>query len=283
MNGGGPQDGRRMGETVNWGGLTALIAPAEQQGGTVGVTVVPPLGEPFAHRGDRPFRAASPVKIPIMIELYRQIDAGVRGLDDRYRLRTADRTAGSGVLRELHEGTELTLRDLIYLMISISDNTATNVLIDLAGMDNVNATMRSLGMTRSTLGRKMKGRPAQGDEQENWATPNDYARVIAAILAHEAASPDACERMVAMLETQSCKRRIARYLPDGEGIRWGSKTGQITGVTNDVGFVMTERGTLIVSVFCEALPDPHVGEQLIGEIARAAMRATGTVEPLYTS
>src|SRR5579884_4199537 len=221
MNGGGPQDGRRMGETVNWGGLTALIAPAEQQGGTVGVTVVPPLGEPFAHRGDRPFRAASPVKIPIMIELYRQIDAGVRGLDDRYRLRTADRTAGSGVLRELHEGTELTLRDLIYLMISISDNTATNVLIDLAGMDNVNATMRSLGMTHSTLGRKMLNRPAQGAEHENWATADDYVTAVQAILDRQAASESSCQKMIWFLEQQQNRRRISRYLPEEQGIRWG--------------------------------------------------------------
>jgi beta-lactamase class A len=223
------------------------------------------------------------VKIPIMIELYRQVDRGERTLTDRYELRNEDRAAGSGVLLHLHQGLDLSLDDLIYLMISISDNTATNVLIDLAGMDNVNATMRSLGMTDSTLGRKMKGRPAQGDEQENWATPDDYAAAIAALLERRAASAEACERMIATLEKQQCTRRISRYLPEGDAIRWGSKTGSIAGVTNDVGFIATERGTVIVSAFCENLADQHVGERVIGDIARAAMRATGVAEPLSTS
>jgi beta-lactamase class A len=263
--------------------LSELIHEAERGGGTVGVTVIPPRGAAFRHRGDRQFRAASTVKIPIMIELCRQVDRGERTLADRYRLRDEDRAAGSGVLLHLHQGIELSLEDLIYLMISISDNTATNVLIDLAGIENVNATMRSLGMTTSTLGRKMKGRPAQGDEEENWATPDDYATVIAALLERRAASPESCARMTAMLEKQQCTRRISRHLPEGDSIRWGSKTGSIAGVTNDVGFVATDRGTLIVSVFCENLADQHVGERVIGDIARAAMRATGVVEPLSTS
>src|SRR4051794_39267737 len=193
-----------------------------------------------------------------MVEVYRQIDRGERSLDDRYVLRSEDRAMGSGVLLHLHDDMELTLNDLIYLMISISDNTATNVLIDLVRMDQVNVTMQELNMTRSTLGRKMKGRPAQDDERENWATPHDYAGVLAAILNRGVASDVSCEKMIAMLETQQCTRRISRYLPAGEGIRWGSKTGSINGVTNDVGFIATDDGTLILSLFCENLPDPHV-------------------------
>ncbi len=269
--------------TIDWDAIEAVAHEAERSGGTVGVTVRAPNGEVYAYRGDRRFGAASTVKIPIMIEIYRQIDRGERSLDDRYELRAADRAPGSGVMLHLHEGTTLTLGDLVYLMISISDNTATNVLIDMAGMANVNETMRALGMSGSTLGRKMKGRPAQGDEPENWATPNDYARVIEAILEKRAASEASCERMIAVLEKQQCKRRLSRYLPERDGVRWGSKTGSVAGVTNDVGFVMTDLGTVIISVFCEGLPDQHVGEKVIGDISRAAMGITGVVEPLYTS
>ena len=86
---------------------------------------------------------------------------------------------------------------------------------------------------------------AQDDERENWATPHDYAGVLAAILHRGVASDVSCEKMIAMLETQQCTRRISRYLPAGEGIRWGSKTGSINGVTNDVGFIATDDGTLI--------------------------------------
>jgi beta-lactamase class A len=263
-----------------------IVRTAEQSGGVVGVTLVGPDGDRFTYNGDRRFVAASTMKIPLMIEIFREIDRGERSLDDRYVLRNEDRAVGkghSGVIGYLSEGMEFRLEDLIYLMISISDNTATNVLIDMAGMDRVNATMQDLGMKNSTLGRKMKGRAAQGDEQENWATPNDYARVVQSLLNHEAASPESCDKMIAMLEKQQNKRRISRYLPEGPDIRWGSKTGGVKGAHSDAGFITTPKGTLIVSVYTENLPDAHVSEEVIGKVSRAAMKATGVVEPLYTS
>ena len=267
---------------ANWGPVEDAVAAASARG-TVSVALIGPDGAAWSHHGTRAFMAASTVKIPIMVAIYRQIDAGTRALDDRHILTEADRTPGSGVLLHLHPGLELTVNDLVYLMISISDNMATNILIRMAGMDAVNRTMADLGMKRSMLGREMKGRPALPGEQENWATPADYATAIRAILDHEAASPDACERMTQMLETQQNSRRIARYLPATAAIRWGSKTGSIQGVTNDCGFITGPNGRLILAVYCENFPDQHTGEQAIGEIARAAMAATGVAGPHYTS
>jgi beta-lactamase class A len=256
-----------------WTEVDHLIHAAEQSGGTVGVSLATSSGERFAHHGDRRFRAASIVKIPVMVELFRQVERGERSLTQRYVLRDEDRAPGTGVLLHLHPGLELTLEDLVYLMISTSDNTATNVLIELVGMGNINRTMRDLGMTRSTLGRLMKGRRATQAERENWATPDDYASLGEAILVRRAAQATSCDAMMAMLEKQQCTNRISRYLPPGT--RWGSKIGQTEGVTNDVGFVMTERGFLVISAFCEALPDQHVGEKFIGDITSAALNLTG--------
>jgi beta-lactamase class A len=258
-----------------WADVETLIQTAEQSGGTVGVSLAASTGERFAHRGDRRFRAASTVKIPVMVEFLRQVERGEQSLTQPYTLRDEDRTPGSGVLLHLHAGTELTIEDLLYLMISISDNTATNLLIERVGMDNVNRTMRDLRMGQSTLGRLMKGRRAIEGEEENWATPDEYASLMEAILTRQAAQPSSCDAMLAMLEKQHCTNRISRYLPPGT--RWGSKTGQIDGVTNDVGFVMSDRGFLVISAFCEDLPDQHVGEQFIGDITRAALKATGIV------
>lgn len=89
--------------------------------------------------------------------------------------------------------------------------------------------------------------------------------------------------MIAMLAKQQTKRRIARYLPEGEDIRWGSKPGGVKGAHSDVGFITSSKGTLILSVFSERLPDAHISEDVIGTLSRAAMKATGIVEPLYTS
>ncbi len=270
-------------QSVNWDEVANVTRQAEDAGGTIGVAVVAPAGDRFSYNGDRKFGAASTVKIPLMIEIFRQIDRGERSLNDEYVLTAEDIAIGSGVMLHLHHGMAFTLNDLIYLMISISDNTATNILIDMAGMNAVNDTMRSLGMNDSNLGRKMKGRPAQADEQENWATPEDYVTAVQALLAGTAASSDSCHKMLAMLEKQQNSRRISRYLPEGKGIRWGSKTGSVKGVTNDVGFITTGVGTLVMAVYCEAMPDQHLGEKAIGDISRAVMVATGIAEPLWTS
>jgi beta-lactamase class A len=158
-------------------------------------------------------------------------------------------------------------------MMSISDNTATNLLIDFLGMEAINATMADLGMEHSTLGRKMMGRAAQGAERENWATSADYAAAIAAILADRAASPEACAGMRRLLELQQNERRIARWLPKTDRPRWGSKTGTVGSVVNDVGYVFTADGPVILSAFVENPPDPHAGEEIIGALARAALQA----------
>jgi beta-lactamase class A len=267
---------------TDWSAVEQVVRAAEERG-TVGVTVVGPDGDRWSHNGARQFKAASCVKIPLMIEIYRQIDRGERSLDDRFTLRDDEKAVGSGVMLHLHDGMEFTVNDLLYLMISISDNTATNILIDMAGMDAVNATMRELEMTGSNLGRKMKGRPAVEGEIENLATADDYVAVVEAILDGRAASAASCEAMIAMLEKQANTRRISRYLPEDDTIRWGTKTGSIKGVTNDAGFVMVGDKRLVIAVFCEGMPDQHVGEQVIGDVTRAALNTTGLVEPLYTS
>jgi beta-lactamase class A len=260
-----------MPEAVGWSGVTAIIAAAEQTGATIGVSVIAPDGERFSHRGDRRFVAASTVKIAILIELFRQIDAGARSLATLHRLRPEDKAPGSGIVSSLHDGIEFTLGDLAYLMMSISDNSATNILIDTVGMAPVNATMRDLGMAQSVLGRKMHGNHLRATQQENWAVPDEYAAIITTLLENRAASPESCAQMLALLESQQNDRRIARHLPRLDRPRWGSKTGSLPGVANDVGFIATPDGPLVLAVFCADLANAHDGEQIIGDIAKAAL------------
>jgi beta-lactamase class A len=258
----------------------AYSATDEDRIGVIGCTIVGPDGYRFERHSDRRFLSASTVKIPIMIEVYRQIDRGALSPDQILKLTDADRAPGSSWLQYLHEGIEFTVDDLMTLMISISDNTATNMLIDLAGLAQINATMRDLGMTGSVLGRKMKGVPSQPGEPENWATPDDYALVIGSILDGTAASAVSCARMIEMLGRQSNDRRISRYLPKTDGVKWGSKTGTVGNTTNDVGFIEANGQRLILSFFCEAMHDVHIAEKAIGEMSRYAMIASGLVEPL---
>ena len=174
----------------DWSDVERAVDEAERYG-VVGACFLAPDGERWTREGERRFKAASVVKIPLMVEIYRRVDAGQMRLDDPHRLTAADKAEGSGVLLHLHEGLTVTLEDLVYLTMSISDNTATNILIRKVGMDAVNATIRRLGMTGSNLGREMKGRPAEPGEQENWATPLDYATAIQALLDGRAAGGSA--------------------------------------------------------------------------------------------
>ena len=251
--------------------VSDVIARAEAGGAIIGVSAVSATGERFSHNGKRRFIAASTVKIAIMVELFRQIDAGHLSLDTRHTLRPEDKATGSGVVANLHAGIELTLGDLAYLMMSISDNSSTNMLIDYVGQERVNATMRDLGMTNSTLGRRMRGMQAEASEQENWAVPDDYTLAIGALLDGSAASAASCAKMLELLEAQQNERRIARHLPRTDRPRWGSKTGSLPGVTNDVGYVVSDQGPVIMAIFCENQPNPHDGEQIVGEIANALL------------
>lgn len=262
------------GMSARWNALADYVARTETGPIRIGVAVQAPDGERVSLRGDERFISASTIKIPIMIEIYRQIDRGNLALDDRFTLTREDLCPGSGVLLQLHPGIELTLRDIVYLMMSISDNTATNMLIDLAGMENVNRTIASLGMTHSALGRKMKGVPAQPGNPENWATPNDFRNALEAILTGTAASAGSCAGMIEMLMLQQNTRRVGRYFPEGT-LPWGSKTGTVGNVSHDAGFVRGAHGDLIVTVFTEGFPVLHDAEPVMGEIARLAAVGSG--------
>jgi beta-lactamase class A len=267
-----------MTAAIDWSGVSDVIAKAEATGALLGVAITAPSGQRFSHHGDRRFIAASTIKTAIMIALFREIDAGTRTIGDLHTLTEADKSTGSGVVMHLHAGLVFTLNDLVYLMMSISDNSATNILIELVGMEQVNAVMRDLVMPHSSLGRLMRGRPVLPDENENWSVPDEFAVMVTALLEHRAASPGSCEAMLAMLEKQQNDRRIARYLPRQDRPRWGSKTGSLPGVVNDAGFVMTASGPVVVSVFC-AKVEPLDGEEMIGSVTRAALAAVAGAGP----
>lgn len=268
-----------------WNRVEEVVAEVSLSG-TVGVSLVGPDGATWQQQGDRRFHPASTLKIPVMVEIYRKIDAGTLHLDDPWTLTDEVRVRGSGVLNQMRTGATITLHDLIYLMISISDNLATDVLINMAGLEAINRTMADLGMKNSALGGTIRDLFADPGRPDIVATPNDYAGAIAAILDGKAASAASCEAMTAMLETQQNSRRIARYIPKfppAPAIRWGSKTGTFIGVCNEAGFIIGPNGRLIIAVYTENYADTHTAEAVIGEIARAAMADTGIVGPLYTS
>ena len=157
-----------------------LEAIADTVDGTFGVVVADVAGEHYcAVNHGRHFAQASCIKIPILMEVLKQAHEGKFALTDRVRVEQKDKTTGSGVLFELGNGSvELSVEDLCVLMILLSDNTATNLLIDRVGMENVTATMESIGCGQTVLRRRMMDMAAAARGEENRSTPADAARIM---------------------------------------------------------------------------------------------------------
>jgi beta-lactamase class A len=259
--------------TTQWNNLAEAVEACPFQ---AGVSLMTLDGDIWGHRENEQCSAASVIKIPLMVEIMRQVDSGKRNLDDIHVLLREDKAVGSGVLLEMHDGLEVTLHDLLYLMISISDNTATNILIDFAGMEETNQRMQSFGFNGTVLNRKMQGRSALPGQKENLVVPAECSQLIKLILTGKAASKDSCDVMVNLLKTQQNRRRLARPLTDQhEHIEFGSKTGSIAGVCNDAGFFRVGDRTVVLSVFLEQVTDGNEAEAFIGAISTAALKDAG--------
>ena len=218
---------------------------------------------------DRPFPAASTIKTAILVALYREVDAGRLSLDDTRPVDQAARVPGSGVLTWMRPGLSLPLADLAYLMIAVSDNTASNLLLDAVGIDRVRATIAELGLAATALNRRFLGRAPGPGEPENVASAADLATLLAAIAAGTAAAPGSCARMRATLALQQNRDRLARYLPPT--VSFAGKSGTLLGLVHDTGLIATPFGPFAVAVLTRGFADPYAAHDLIGRIALALL------------
>jgi beta-lactamase class A len=241
----------------------------EEVDGVVGLTIRNlSSGEALSVNGDMVFTQASAIKLPLLFELFRQVEEGRYTLDAPIALEESGITSGSGVLRYLSPGrVTMSLRDCATLMVIVSDNTATNMLIDQAGMSSVNQTMSRLGLTNTKLQRKMMDEDAWLADRENLSTPNEQARLLEAIFKQEVLSRESTEALLEILSIPKSSR-IRPLLPPGT--RVAHKTGSVPGVVVDVGIVYLTDSPFIVSAMANWLTDPGKAEQAISRIALVA-------------
>ena len=216
---------------------TDLRRIADETRGVVGAQVIDlATGERIGVNDTLTFPQGSSIKIPLLIELFRQDAAGQLPMTTRVTIRKADRTGGSGLLLNLGDGTsELSLGDLAMFMITVSDNTATNLLIDRVGMEKVNATMRELGLGAVKLQRKMIRPKDSAAGTENIATPAAAATVMAKIARCELPMPkERCAELRRVLEIPK-GGPIEASVPQGVRVAW--KPGDIEGVSTAWGLV----------------------------------------------
>src|SRR5262249_21295988 len=156
-------------------------------------------------------------------------------LRETLTLREEEKVAGSGVLKELHAGLAFALEDLARLMIVISDNTATNMLIDRLGCDAVNARMQNLGLDQTRLERRLFDMEARAPGFANGISPADMALLLLKMERRELISPDACEAMLAIMRRQQVSSKMPRLLPPDTPI--AHKTGTVSNASHDVGII----------------------------------------------
>ena len=257
-------------EQVLWEKLEATINGVDRNlEGVLGVAILDlTTGQKYFLHADEVLPTASSIKIAILAELYRQAQQGKIKLGDLYTLQSSDLVGGSGIAGALTPGvTRLTIRDVAALMISVSDNSATNIIIDRIGIENVNALLDSLSLTQTRLRRKMMDVKAAGEGRENIATPREMVTLLESLYRGRVLNKPMTEDFFTLLSVHK-ESYIPRELP--EDLRIANKPGELEGVRNDSGIVFTGSRPFAISVMTTYLRREKDGGDAIVRIATAA-------------
>jgi len=222
-------------------------------------------GRTIVRNQDRRFPSASLVKIPIMAACLKAVDEGRVSLEEVLTLKRTDKVRGSGRLRASPPGTPVTVEKLLEIMITDSDNTAANMLIDLLGFDYLGLTFRELGLERTNLARKMMDFRSRAKGIENFTTPREMADILEMIYRRSCVGPQVSEKCLAVLKEQKVNDRIPRYLPRNLPI--AHKTGLEHKVCHDAGIVFTEKGDVLICVLTEGNTGAYIAKRMIARIA----------------
>ena len=239
--------------------------------GVMGVAIIDLTdGHKYLLRANDVYPQASSIKICVLAELYRQAQQGKLKLTDMYTVNAADLVQDSDIMGGLTPGvTQITLRDLATMMVAVSDNSATNVLIDRVGMDNVNAFLSSQGLRDTRLRRKMMDLKAAGEGRENISTPNEMAKLLQALYQGKILNKEMTDDFFKVLATHK-DSWIPRNLPDD--LKIADKPGALEGVRNDSGVIFVDKRPYILCVMTTYLRRERDGEEAISNISLAAWR-----------
>ncbi len=256
-------------------------------------------GEQIRHRADGVFFTASTFKVPVLLELYRQVDQGIVDLDRRIELSDRLRAPGGGVVKELANGLNPTVHDLSLLMVIISDNTATDLLYDLVGRDRLNRTMQELGLANTRIPRSCrellysmygvetddiaegarlvaeglaKGEVVadsngMSEERSDVSTPADMVRLLGLIHDGGVLSAASREAVLGILGRQQLNTIIPYYLP--RGTKTAHKTGGVTGVRCDVGIVYAPSGSYALALMAKQVTDGKGIDRSLARVSQA--------------
>jgi beta-lactamase class A len=271
---------------------------ADATGGIVGVAATHLVtGRHIGYREDELFPTASVIKLPLLVTLYEDAIAGRIDLSERVTYREDTKVAGSGVLQFLDDGLNPTVRDLSVLMMSVSDNTATDLLFDRVGKRRIESTMGRLGLQSirvpfdiremlmelvdldhtqpggyDELRRRLRLSAGSGGRsmiatQADRTTPADMCRLLELIESRAILDPDSCTAILELLKRIQSATRIPGLLPKGTVV--AHKTGSYRRLRNDVGIVYAPSGPYAVALFARELAHDNIDDD--GALARISL------------
>jgi beta-lactamase class A len=259
-------------QKILWEKLESSISDVDRKlDGVLGIAIEDlGSGQKYLLHEDQVFPQASSIKITVLAELYHQAQQGKLKLSDLYTVESSDLVPDSDIMSGLTPGvTKVTLRDLATMMVAVSDNSATNVLIDRLGMENVNALMDSLALKQTRLQRKMMDLKAASQGRENISTPREMLLLLDSLYRGKVLGQELSDDFFKILSTHK-DSFIPRDLP--EGLKVANKPGELEGVRNDSGVVFLEHRPYVICLMSTYLRRERDGEEAISKISLAAYR-----------
>ena len=244
-----------------------LVGRLQTLGGHTGVYIKNlATGESWASHAEDPIEAASVIKLLVMIEAFRQREAGELSFEEEHALEDWERLPSCGTLKNMHAGIRMTLKDLVQLMIIVSDNAATNILIRRLGMEKINRTIDALGLTGTRLNRLLFDAEASARGVINTVSAADMGRLLEAVWRGTLVSEQASREMLDFLLDQQLNGKLPFYL-HSQDIDVAHKTGEDEALSHDVG-ILFGREPVICCMLGERVDVP-AWERLMQDTARA--------------
>lgn len=223
-------------------------------------------GQRIAFGDEKLFASASLVKIPIMAACFYAVQQGKIDLGQSYPLRDKDKVSGSGELKGIAAGSEFSLLELLEFMIVKSDNTATNIIIDILGFDYLNHVFKVLGLKNTNLSRKMMDFKSRKKGIENYTDCQDLAHILGRIYEEKLINREISRLSLEFLKQQEINDRIPAKLPSQTMV--AHKTGLERGICHDAGIVFTEKGDFLICVLTRhANKSSRLSKRFISELA----------------
>jgi len=225
-------------------------------------------GEKYVKQPDKVVPAASIIKIPVMLEVMEQIKEKKLKAEDTLILKDKDKVPGGGLLKNYKNNTPVTIDRLVSLMISESDNTATNMLINKVGMYSVNNRLRKLRIKNTSLQLLIFDLKAYSQGKDNLTTAADMGILLKKIYKRQVATPELCFKMTDILKKSKNNNGIPKYI---SGAAVAHKTGSLAGIKGDSGIILSTN-PYVLSVFVKGLPEA-TAEKIIAEIGKISFSA----------